>query len=58
VSRRQKQLSAPIGELVGPESLKLMTFVCPACGRKLKALPSAALWCRCGKPMKREDAAC
>ena len=56
--RRAERLTVPVGELVGPEGPKLMTFVCPACGRKLKALPSAALWCRCGKPMKREDAAC
>jgi len=51
-------LTVPVGELVGPEGPKLMAFVCLACGRKMKALPSAEIRCRCGQRMRREDEAC
>jgi hypothetical protein len=56
--RRAERLTVPVGELVGPEGPKLMAFVCLACGRKMKALPSAEIRCLCGQMMRREDEAC
>jgi len=56
--RRAERLTVPVVELVGPEGPKLMAFVCLACGRKMKALPSAEIRCRCGKLMKKEVLAC
>lgn len=56
--RRAERLTVPVGELVGPEGPKLLAFVCLACGRKMKALASAEIRCRCGQKMRREDEAC
>ena len=60
--RRAERLTVPVGELVGPGGPKLTAFVCLACGRKLKALPSAQVRCKCGRWMQheqeREDGAC
>ena len=33
--------------------LVLTVFECPACGKRLEALPSAEIRCRCGRAMER-----
>ena len=33
--------------------LVLAVFECPRCGKRLEALPSAEIRCRCGRPMER-----
>lgn len=36
-----------------PAEIRLTAFECPACGRRLEALPSAQVRCKCGRPMER-----
>lgn len=32
----------------------LVRFVCPKCGSRIEAMPSATITCRCGRQMERE----
>lgn len=32
----------------------LVRFVCPKCGSRIEAMPSAAITCRCGRQMEAE----
>lgn len=32
----------------------LVAFVCPKCGKRIEAMPSAVITCRCGRQMETE----
>jgi tRNA(Ile2) C34 agmatinyltransferase TiaS len=36
-----------------PGEVRLAVFECPGCGRRLEALPSSEIRCRCGRAMER-----
>lgn len=35
-----------------PAEIRLTLFECPRCGKRIEALPSAEIRCRCGRPME------
>lgn len=40
-----------------PGEVRLAVFECPGCGRRLEALPSSEIRCRCGRAMERRKLA-
>mgnify|MGYP006910643754 CR=1 FL=1 len=36
-----------------PAEIRLTVFECPKCGKRIEAMPSAEIRCKCGRPMER-----
>jgi transcription initiation factor IIE alpha subunit len=42
-----------VGRRPSPTERQLTVFECPKCGKRLQAMPSAEVRCKCGRPMER-----
>lgn len=40
-----------------PAEIRLTVFECPKCGKRIEALPSSEIRCRCGRAMERRKLA-